>query len=64
MGHVLKLYDPANHEPVITHRSGLLREDDYDHRWIDGHKAAQFNARLKQILEEADFAHELGLEPA
>jgi pyruvate dehydrogenase E2 component (dihydrolipoyllysine-residue acetyltransferase) len=36
----------------------------YDHRWIDGHKAAQFNARLKAILEEADFAHELGLEPA
>ena len=35
----------------------------YDHRWIDGHKAAQFNARLKQLLEEADFAHELGLEP-
>jgi pyruvate dehydrogenase E2 component (dihydrolipoyllysine-residue acetyltransferase) len=36
----------------------------YDHRWIDGHKAAQFNARLKSILEEADFAPELGLEPA
>jgi len=35
----------------------------YDHRWIDGHKAAQFNGRLKAILEEADFAHELGLEP-
>jgi 2-oxoglutarate dehydrogenase E2 component (dihydrolipoamide succinyltransferase) len=35
----------------------------YDHRWIDGHKAAQFNARLKAILEEADFAPELGLEP-
>jgi len=34
----------------------------YDHRWVDGHKAAQFNARLKQLLEEADFAHELGLE--
>src|SRR5437867_4452213 len=26
----------------------------YDHRWIDGHKAAQFNARVKAILEEAD----------
>jgi pyruvate dehydrogenase E2 component (dihydrolipoamide acetyltransferase) len=36
----------------------------YDHRWVDGHKAAQFNARIKAILEEADFAHELGLEPA
>ncbi|MEX2555454.1 MAG: dihydrolipoamide acetyltransferase family protein [Actinomycetota bacterium] len=35
----------------------------YDHRWIDGHKTAQFNARLKAILEEADFASELGLEP-
>ena len=35
----------------------------YDHRWVDGHKAAQFNGRIKQILEEADFAPELGLEP-
>jgi predicted ATPase with chaperone activity len=35
MGHILKLYDPANHEPIVTHRSGLLREDDYDHRWIE-----------------------------
>ncbi len=35
----------------------------YDHRWVDGHKAAQFNARIAQILEEADFAVELGLEP-
>ncbi len=35
----------------------------YDHRWIDGHKAAQFNARVRAILEEADFAPELGLEP-
>jgi pyruvate dehydrogenase E2 component (dihydrolipoyllysine-residue acetyltransferase) len=34
----------------------------YDHRWIDGHKAAQFNGLLRTILEEADFAHELGLE--
>lgn len=33
----------------------------YDHRWIDGHRAAQFNGKLKQILEETDFAHELGL---
>ena len=36
----------------------------YDHRWIDGHKAAQFNGRLRAILEEADYAHELGIEPA
>ena len=35
----------------------------YDHRWVDGHKAAQFNRRLRDILEEADFAPELGLEP-
>ena len=35
VGHILKLYDPANHEPIVTHRSGLLREDDYDHRWIE-----------------------------
>lgn len=34
----------------------------YDHRWLDGHKAAQFNARLRQLLEDADFAAELGLE--
>ena len=34
----------------------------YDHRWIDGHKAAQFNGRLKAILEEADYAHELGID--
>ncbi len=34
----------------------------YDHRWIDGHKAAQFNGRLKAILEEADYAHELGMD--
>ena len=35
LGNILKLYDPANHEPIISHRSGLLREDDYDHRWIE-----------------------------
>lgn len=34
-GHIVKLYDPANHEPILTRRSGLLREDDYDHRWIE-----------------------------
>jgi len=34
----------------------------YDHRWIDGHKAAQFNGKLRDILEEADYAHELGIE--
>ena len=35
MGNILKLYDPANHEAIVTQRSGLLREDDYDHRWIE-----------------------------
>jgi predicted ATPase with chaperone activity len=35
MGHVLKLFDPANHEPIVNSRSGLLREDDFDHRWIE-----------------------------
>ena len=34
----------------------------YDHRWLDGHKAAQFNGKLRDILEEADYAHELGIE--
>ena len=34
----------------------------YDHRWIDGHKAAQLNGRLKAILEEAEYAHELGID--
>ncbi|HEY2155827.1 MAG TPA: AAA family ATPase [Isosphaeraceae bacterium] len=34
-GQVLKLYDPANHEPVATAGTGLLREDDPDGRWIE-----------------------------
>ena len=34
-GHVLKLYDPANHEPIAARHSGLLREVDFDHRWIE-----------------------------
>jgi predicted ATPase with chaperone activity len=34
-GQLVKLFDPANHEPIATRRSGLLREDDYDHRWIE-----------------------------
>lgn len=33
----------------------------YDHRWLDGHRAAQFNGRIKQILEAGDFADDLGL---
>jgi predicted ATPase with chaperone activity len=35
LGHVVKLFDPANHEPILNHRSGLLREVDYDHRWVE-----------------------------
>jgi predicted ATPase with chaperone activity len=34
-GYILKLFDPANHEAIATRRSGLLREDDYDHRWVE-----------------------------
>ena len=34
-GQVIKLYDPANHEPVGTARSALLRDDDVDARWIE-----------------------------
>jgi 2-oxoglutarate dehydrogenase E2 component (dihydrolipoamide succinyltransferase) len=48
---------------AIAIRHMMYQYLSYDHRWVDGHKAAQFNGRLKQILEEGDFAHELGLEP-
>ena len=34
-GQIIKLYDPASHEPIETRRSGILREDDYDHRWVE-----------------------------
>jgi predicted ATPase with chaperone activity len=34
-GQIIKLFDLANHEPLETRPSGLLREDDYDHRWIE-----------------------------
>ena len=34
-GQVIKLYDPANHEAVGSAESGLLREDDFDARWIE-----------------------------
>jgi predicted ATPase with chaperone activity len=34
-GQIIKLYDMANHEPILTRRSGLLRDDDFDHRWIE-----------------------------
>jgi len=48
---------------AIAIRQMMFLSLTYDHRWIDGHKAALFNSRIKQILEEADFAHELGLDP-
>lgn len=34
-GQVIKLYDPANHEAVGTPVSGLLRDDDFDGRWVE-----------------------------
>jgi predicted ATPase with chaperone activity len=34
-GQLVKLFDLAHHEPVGARRSGLLRDDDYDHRWIE-----------------------------
>lgn len=34
-GQIIKLYDPANHEPIGTKASGILREDDHDRRWIE-----------------------------
>ena len=34
-GQIIKLFDLANHEPIAAHRSGLLRDDDFDHRWIE-----------------------------
>jgi len=34
-GQLIKLFDLAVHEPVETTPAGLLRGDDYDHRWIE-----------------------------
>ena len=34
-GQLIKVFDPTNHEPIETRASGLLREDDYDRRWIE-----------------------------
>jgi hypothetical protein len=33
-GQIIKLYDPANHEPIASLGGGLLRDDDYDRRWV------------------------------
>lgn len=37
-GQIIKLFDPANHELVEMSSSGLLRRDDYDHRWVQIHR--------------------------
>jgi predicted ATPase with chaperone activity len=34
-GHILKLYDPANHEAMRARKGGLLRMDEQDDRWIE-----------------------------
>jgi predicted ATPase with chaperone activity len=34
-GQIIKVFDLANHEPLETRPTGLLRDDDYDHRWIE-----------------------------
>jgi hypothetical protein len=34
-GQIVKLFDPANHEPISVRRGGILRRDDQDDRWIE-----------------------------
>ena len=34
-GQILKLFDPATHEPLEGRRGGILRNDDQDDRWIE-----------------------------
>jgi predicted ATPase with chaperone activity len=34
-GHILKLYDPANHDAIRPRKGGILRMDDQDDRWIE-----------------------------
>jgi len=46
---------------AIAIRHQLFLSLSYDHRWIDGHRAALFNSRIKEILERAEFGAELGL---
>jgi pyruvate dehydrogenase E2 component (dihydrolipoyllysine-residue acetyltransferase) len=48
---------------AIAIRHMMFLSLSYDHRWVDGHKAAQFNSRIKDLLEEGDFAQELGIAP-
>lgn len=33
-GQIIKLFDPANHEPIHPRGGGLLRDDDQDDRWV------------------------------
>ena len=50
----------AGGQDTIGIRHTMLLSLCYDHRWIDGHQAARFNARVKQILEQGDHAADLG----
>ena len=34
-GQIIKLFDPANHEPVAAARPALLRDDEADARWVE-----------------------------
>jgi predicted ATPase with chaperone activity len=34
-GQIVKIFDMANHEPIPIRRSGLLREDEFDRRWVE-----------------------------
>ncbi len=33
-GQIIKLFDPANHEPISARKGGILRGDEQDDRWI------------------------------
>ncbi len=33
-GQIVKLYDPASHEPLNRESGGILREEDHDRRWV------------------------------
>lgn len=33
-GQIIKLFDPANHEPLNSRQGGILRDDEQDDRWI------------------------------
>jgi pyruvate dehydrogenase E2 component (dihydrolipoamide acetyltransferase) len=47
---------------VVAVRQIMYAVLTYDHRIIDGADAARFLVKVKEILEEADFAAELGLD--